>query len=122
MILVLGLALIITYIASLGMKVKEGMTNSDSTADTKSEKPTEPNTTSSSNNTSDSNTDPMAKLKNLTDGSKPEVVKDGMDIMSNKKSNRIDYASTVEDAYDDLNKILGSDGMQRLTNDTHKLM
>jgi hypothetical protein len=34
----------------------------------------------------------------------------------------VDYASTVEDAYDDLNKILGSDGIKRLTNDTQKLM
>lgn len=34
----------------------------------------------------------------------------------------IDYASTIEDAYDELNNILGSDGIQRLTTDTQKLM
>jgi hypothetical protein len=34
----------------------------------------------------------------------------------------IDYASTVEDAYDELNKILGSDGIKRLTDDTQNLM
>jgi hypothetical protein len=34
----------------------------------------------------------------------------------------IDYASTVEDAYDELNKILGSDGIKRLTDDTQSLM
>jgi len=34
----------------------------------------------------------------------------------------IDYASTVEDAYDELNKILGSDGIKRLTTDTQSLM
>jgi hypothetical protein len=39
-----------------------------------------------------------------------------------KKNNRIDYASTVEDAYDDLNKVLGGDGIKRLTDDTQKLM
>ena len=39
-----------------------------------------------------------------------------------KKNNRIDYASTVEDAYGDLNKILGGDGIKRLTDDTQKLM
>jgi hypothetical protein len=39
-----------------------------------------------------------------------------------KKENRIDYASTVEDAYDDLNKILGGDGIKQLTNDTQNLM
>lgn len=34
----------------------------------------------------------------------------------------IDYASTVEDAYSELNNILGGDGIKRLTNDTQSLM
>lgn len=34
----------------------------------------------------------------------------------------VDYATTIEDAYDELNKILGSDGIQRLTSDTQNLM
>jgi hypothetical protein len=34
----------------------------------------------------------------------------------------IDCASTIEDAYDELNKILGSDGIKRLTDDTQGLM
>ncbi|NBX39582.1 MAG: hypothetical protein EBR54_09285 [Flavobacteriia bacterium] len=38
------------------------------------------------------------------------------------RNNRIDYAATVEDAYGDLNKILGGDGIKRLTDDTQKLM
>ena len=39
-----------------------------------------------------------------------------------KKGHEIDYASTVEDAYDSLNKILGSDGVKRLTGDTQQLL
>ena len=39
-----------------------------------------------------------------------------------KKDNRLDYAATVEEAYDDLDKILGSDGIKNLTNDTEKLV
>ena len=39
-----------------------------------------------------------------------------------KKENRIDYASTVEDAYEDLNKILGGNGIKQLTDDTQHLM
>lgn len=39
-----------------------------------------------------------------------------------KKTNRIDYASTLEDAYGDLNNILGKDGIKNLTSDTQKLM
>ena len=43
---------------------------------------------------------------------------------SNSKNNntknkpQIDYASTVEEAYDNLNSILGSEGIQNLTKDT----
>ena len=39
-----------------------------------------------------------------------------------KKNNRIDAAATVEDAYDDLNKILGGEGMKNLTKDTQTLV
>jgi hypothetical protein len=35
---------------------------------------------------------------------------------------QIDYASTVEDAYDNLTSILGSDGIKNLTSDTKRLM
>jgi hypothetical protein len=43
---------------------------------------------------------------------------------ANKKggSGRIDYASTLEEAYDNLDQILGGDGIKNLTNDTQKLM
>jgi hypothetical protein len=35
---------------------------------------------------------------------------------------RIDYATTLEDAYSSLDNILGSDGISKLTNDTQRLM
>ena len=54
-------------------------------------------------------------------GDVPDKADSGMTTMY-KKRNRIDYASTVEDAYGDLNKILGGDGIKRLTDDTQKLM
>jgi predicted membrane protein len=38
------------------------------------------------------------------------------------KNPRVDYASTVEGAYKDLSKILGSEGIQNLTTDTKQLM
>ena len=47
---------------------------------------------------------------------------DGMTTMYQKKQHRVDYASTIEDAYGDLNKIIGGDGIKRLTDDTQKLM
>ena len=39
-----------------------------------------------------------------------------------KGSSKIDYATTVEDAYADLNKILGGDGIKKLTADTQGLL
>jgi hypothetical protein len=47
---------------------------------------------------------------------------ESFEVGRNKKGYNIDYASTVEDAYDQLNQILGSDGIKRLTNDTQSLM
>lgn len=39
-----------------------------------------------------------------------------------KNGSRIDYGATVSEAYDQLDKILGSDGVKGLTNDTQNLM
>jgi hypothetical protein len=47
---------------------------------------------------------------------------EAMNVMSNKKRNRIDYASTVQDAYEDLNGMLGQDGIKGLTLDTNRLI
>jgi len=53
------------------------------------------------------------------------VVPESFEVGAKNKTqmgSRIDYSSTVEQAYDNLDKILGSDGIQRLTGDTQKLM
>lgn len=41
---------------------------------------------------------------------------------NNKNNYRVDYASTIEDAYGQLNQILGSEGIKRLTDDTQNLL
>ena len=48
--------------------------------------------------------------------------KEAMGSLYKKKNNRIDYDSTLEDAYGDLDSILGKDGINSLTTDTQKLM
>jgi hypothetical protein len=49
--------------------------------------------------------------------------KSGFEVGRKKNaSSKIDYAATIEDAYDELNKILGSDGIKNLTDDTQRLM
>ena len=54
--------------------------------------------------------------------SKKKAEPEEFEVGKRKKGYDIDYASTVEDAYDDLNKILGGDGIKRLTADTQGLM
>ncbi len=77
--------------------------------------------------------DKLLKEKKEKEDSKDDKKKDKKDDKSDdkksekmstmyKKENRIDYASTVEDAYDDLNKILGGNGIKQLTDDTQNLM
>ena len=61
------------------------------------------------------------KKSDKKDEKKDETPTEKMSTMY-KKENRIDYASTVEDAYDDLNKILGGNGIKQLTDDTQNLM
>ena len=48
---------------------------------------------------------------------------ESFEVGRNKKGKYdIDYASTIEDAYDELNKIIGGDGIKKLTGDTQNLM
>jgi hypothetical protein len=49
--------------------------------------------------------------------------KSGFEVGRRKNGgSKIDYATTIEDAYDQLNQILGSDGIKNLTGDSQKLM
>lgn len=51
------------------------------------------------------------------------VAKDGFASAGGKKgASRVDMGSTLEQAYDDLNSVLGSDGIKNLTADTQNLM
>jgi hypothetical protein len=86
------------------------------------------------NNTSEENKDNKDKkniiedhIKNpVNNSSLPTIPQsnESFEVGRGKKSGQynIDYASTVEDAYDELNKIIGGDGMKRLTNDTQGLI
>lgn len=60
---------------------------------------------------------------NLSSNNTKEVVEESFEAGRNKKGKYdIDYASTIEDAYDELNKIIGGDGIKKLTGDTQNLM
>lgn len=96
------------------------------------------NTNTRITDTSDQLIDPNNRdLNNIKDTSNVEGLKSrGKSGFHNRKgssslrdaapvdgsSSRIDYATTLEDAYDNLDKILGSDGINKLSNDTQRLM
>jgi hypothetical protein len=114
MTIVLGLSLILTFIANLGVKVKEGMENED--------KDTTTNTTNTTDKKTDDKKNPEPTTTTTTTPNESKKPIESMNGISGGKRNRIDYASTVEDAYDDLSKILGGDGIKRLTGDTQQLL
>jgi len=135
MILILGIPLFIVNLYVLGKHSREGMGNKSSSSDSSSSNSTQD---ASSNNMmkaaimnklqSDQSTDPSNNSTNSSTNSstnkKIPVSNDESFEVGRKKGGKynIDYASTIESAYDDLNNILGSDGIKNLTNDTQNLM
>ena len=61
---------------------------------------------------------------NYTQPSKPSKPSEPFEVGRDKKKGGydIDYAATIEDAYDELNKVIGGDGIKKLTEDTQGLM
>ena len=69
-------------------------------------------TTASSNSTQKPLTEPMTELS-------PANINDDDDLPVN---NRVDYAKTLETAYDNLENLVGQDGVRGLTSQTNTLM
>jgi hypothetical protein len=114
MIIVLGIPLIIVNLSSLKntSSTKEGMESNDKQSDT------------------------INKINDEKRRAQPAVPVVGSDVSASNVQtdehfevgrpknggSKIDYASTIENAYDELNKVLGSDGIKSLTDDTQRLM
>ena len=67
----------------------------------------------------------MTEMDNTAESTAAEpepATEESFEGNSKKGRYRVDYASTIEDAYDELNHVLGSDGIKNLTQDTHSLM
>ena len=123
MIVILGIPLIFVNLAVLGKnKFKEGMESGKKPEDEKKDEkskveaqkdPSQPHVIAPLEPTTE-RPDPETK------GEKPDSFEVGRS--KNKSKYNIDYASTIEDADDELNNILGSDGIKNLTSDTQNLM
>jgi len=127
MIIILGVPLIVVNLLSLRSgSVFEGLENKDGTSAT-----TNTNTKENQKNLDKALDDKKKQTSPMIPGTEDESgvvssnVKTDESFEVGRKKNaasKIDYATTVEDAYDELNKILGSDGIKRLTSDTQGLM
>jgi len=140
MTIILSVPLILTSVLMVGSKAVEGMTNPDTSTSTPASStmpsvtmppvatqpepkkipiiPIHPSTHSLPITPEDMVSHATTEPSSNSTANDPQ----GMTTMYHKKNNRIDYAATVEDAYEDLGKILGGDGVKRLTDDTQRLM
>jgi len=128
LVVVFAIAIVVTNLLMVGNKVREGLENATKDEDDKKEKKAPAKKSTMTQDTKEPVKDkPKSKPKTSTLDTvvtplEPTKEGEGMNVMSNKKRNRIDYASTVEDAYEDLDRILGGEGIKQLTDDTQKLM
>jgi hypothetical protein len=129
-VLLIPLVSVILYIKFIKHKMdknKEGMENSNNPSNTnKSEqdKIDELKKTHSNSVPTNNSSLPVVPInEEQQDNEETFKNNDSKKSDSNKKKKyNIDYASTVEEAYDNLNNIIGSDGIQNLTGDTKRLM
>jgi hypothetical protein len=130
MIIVLSVPLVLTSVLLVGNRVSEGFTDEDkeNAKEKMDDKKKEIKEKVNGEPITESDPDTEGDLTTATssaasdpEGAATETKPENMSLYK-KKNNRIDYASTLEDAYGDLNNILGKDGIKSLTSDTQKLM
>jgi hypothetical protein len=126
MVIVLLVPLVLVNLLTSGMMMKEGFSeggpgardpNQPMDGETKDMKPnTEDDSKSASGSNTESKSEPAP-----AEATAPK--KDGFASAGGRKgASRVDMGSTLEQAYDDLNSVLGSDGIKNLTSDTQNLM
>ena len=110
---------------------REGLENNSDTSKTPTTQPSKKNNMPSTTNSSQGLPMTITTPVDTPDDMPIDIpidtndVGESFEVVRSKKNTNgynIDYASTVEDAYDELNKILGSDGIKQLTSDTQNLM
>ena len=146
MAVVLLVALIATNFLMSSKMIKEGLENQDATSLQKAADvdpqigaavPVIKNSKTNDDAKKQMDSPTITALDNSTDINNPDLNQQvseggapegfGDKVSNNKKQNnngssRLDYAATIEESYKHLDNILGSDSIQRLTQDTHNLM
>ena len=141
MVIVLLVPLVLVNLLTSGMMMKEGFSEGgpgDSTTDTTTSATPAPSATPTANNTnaaSDASSTTNTTNSIIACGESEKFdEKTGKCVATGataetfasagarKGGTRVDMGSTLEQAYDDLNSVLGSDGIKNLTADTQNLM
>ena len=141
MVVILLAALIATNLLMVNKGTREGLENATTEVSTTEVSTTEVSTTdekkkgdevvgstptsgASAESVTPTIKDPVSTEEKNTEkfGNKHASKLSGAAPVNTDGGSRIDYASTLEGAYDNLDKILGSDGINKLTGDTQKLM
>jgi hypothetical protein len=129
MAVTLIVAILVTAIVAINDKVKEGLENKkdekDENKDKKEESDEEKFSCSSGTScpsgkkcTEQSQCKEKSGFQNNVPPSSPAKVDDD----DESPGDRIDYAATMEQAYDNLQKMLGEDGVKGITSETKKLV
>lgn len=129
MTIILGVPLILVNLLAIRGNVLEGMKSGSDTTNSAT-KPSIQNDQEKINKIVDKKKESTTSVINnsaaaVVSESPNNQAQDRQGFESGRRKNRgydIDYATTIEDAYDELNNILGSDGIQRLTADSQNLM
>ncbi len=122
MIVVLGVPLILVNLISLkeGSYIEGLETQTDSTENKDEKKSDDTKDAAGEKKIAASN---EKETKKASDKTSEETTEESFEVGRAKRSGHsIDYATTIEDAYDQLNSILGKDGIKNLTADTERLM
>jgi hypothetical protein len=124
MIIVLGTPLVIVNLFAMKNGIFEGFKDGETKTDTTTtDKSIDKKNGDKPKKTGDTPMSPGTEAPESGPISADAAKKEDFEVGRRKNgASKIDYASTIEDAYDDLNKILGSDGIKRLTSDTQGLM
>ena len=121
MVVVLLVPLVLVNLLTSGIAMKEGLEGMDDLTSTTTTPTTTSTTTTTTPTTTTDQENKCAEGQSWSDSENKCV--DGFAGAGAKKgASRVDMGSTLEQAYDDLNSVLGSDGIKSLTNDTQNLM
>jgi len=110
-------------------KEKKSSNDKPSTEKNSEDTSSKAETTDSGNKALSSKNEPKKKTKQGMTSLSPASydgedhdIGEGENAHSTKEANRIDYASTLEEAYDNIENIIGEDGVRGLTDQTKSLM